>query len=69
MSKALELARKLDRMPPADWPTHSDAAAELRRLHEVNAELLEALRQVRDKNHTPDLWKMVNEAIAKAEQK
>lgn len=41
---ALWLAEKLEDMPAdGHWLTANNAAAELRRLHEVNADLLEAL--------------------------
>jgi hypothetical protein len=54
-----------------------DAAAELRRLHAVNAELLDALKLVRDRFFPMDqperdrdsMWEPVNAAIAKAEGK
>lgn len=41
--KALLLADKLE---AKDFPPRRAAAAELRRLHEVNAELVEALREM-----------------------
>jgi hypothetical protein len=43
-SEALRLADELDCASREDAPVHT-AAIELRRLHEVNAELLEALKQ------------------------
>ena len=43
-----------------------DAAAELRRLHEVNQELLEALCCVRDMVGHPDNLAFIDAAIAKA---
>ena len=77
MSKALELADGLENS--AYWFYRPQAAAELRRLHEVNAELLEALKamqkQLRKTSST--LWTLEQteadllalSAIAKAEQK
>jgi hypothetical protein len=53
----------------------SQAEAELRRLHEVNAELLEVLKEVCDETRHPDydwsvdLAQRVRAAIAKAEDK
>ena len=49
---------------------HVEAAAELRRLHEVNTELVEALRVVT--RGVPDTWdgvKQAKEAIAKSQGK
>jgi len=43
------------------------AAAELRRLHEVNTELLAALKQAGDHAYWPDIQKQIRAAIAKAE--
>jgi len=54
--------------------TQVAAAAELRRLHEVNAELLEALKEVATEARHPDydwsvaLLNTVHAAIAKAEE-
>ena len=44
--EALRLAEHLERF--RSFPDDQDAAAELRRLHEVNQELLEALQSVLD---------------------
>ena len=41
---ALRLAKWLDAMPSSGYALPNQAAAELRRLHEVNQELLEALK-------------------------
>ena len=41
---ALRLAKSLDAMPSSGYALSNQAAAELRRLHEVNQELLEALK-------------------------
>ena len=41
---ALRLAKWLDAMPSSGYALTNQAAAELRRLHEVNQELLEALK-------------------------
>lgn len=43
-SNALRLAKWLDAMPSSGYALPNQAAAELRRLHEVNQELLEALK-------------------------
>ena len=40
----LRLAKWLDAMPSSGYALPNQAAAELRRLHEVNQELLEALK-------------------------
>lgn len=42
---ALRLAKLLDAMPSSGYALSNQAAAELRRLHEANQELLEALKQ------------------------
>lgn len=42
---ALRLAKWLDAMPSSGYALTNQASAELRRLHEVNQELLEALKQ------------------------
>ena len=42
--EALRLAKWLDAMPSSGYALTNQAAAELRRLHEVNRELLEALK-------------------------
>ena len=44
-TNALRLAKWLDAMPSSGYALTNQAAAELRRLHEVNQELLEALKQ------------------------
>ena len=44
---ALRLAKWLDAMPSSGYALTNQAAAELRRLHEVNHELLEALKHAR----------------------
>ena len=41
---ALRLAKLLDAMPSSGYALSNQAAAELRRLHEANQELLEALK-------------------------
>ena len=43
---ALRLAKWLDAMPSSGYALSNQAAAELRRLHEVNQELLEALKEL-----------------------
>ena len=42
--EALRLAKWLDAMPSSGYALSNQAATELRRLHEVNQELLEALK-------------------------
>lgn len=47
--EALRLADALEQMPGYDWNKHyCEAAAELRRLHALNQELLEALKEIVD---------------------
>ena len=59
--EALRLADQLERMSlSTQWD--KKAAAELRRLHEVNAELVEALRVVI--RGVPDTWDGVKQAKA-----
>jgi hypothetical protein len=45
------------------------AAAELRRLHALNGELLEALKRAADHAYWPDIEQQTRAAIAKAEGK
>jgi len=54
--EAVRLARLLDRLADEgpNWPALESAAAELRHLHAVNTELLEALRSIA--NGTYDPW-------------
>jgi hypothetical protein len=44
--EALQFANELDELQRAEYPNHYEAADELRRLHSVNAELLEALQEL-----------------------
>jgi hypothetical protein len=62
--KALWLAELLD----GDTPMHCEqAATELRRLHEVNSELVEALKQIIDLPEDSRIhYKVARRAIAKA---
>ena len=67
--EALRLAEHLERF--RSFPDDQDAAAELRRLHEVNHELLEALQKIA--GNTYDEWtngadaaRIARAAIAKA---
>ena len=61
--KALSLADWLDEVNAVPHPIHTkSAAAELRRLHEVNAELVEALCVVI--RGVPDTWDGVKQAKA-----
>jgi len=67
--EALKLAKILERQIPS-IRCLEEAAAELRRLHEVNAELVEALRVVI--RGVPDTWdgvKQAKAALAKAQGK
>ena len=59
--EALRLADQLERMS-LSTPWDKKAAAELRRLHEVNAELVEALSGVI--RGVPDTWEGVQKAKA-----
>ena len=70
-TKALRLAHWLER-GGANCQAHIDAAAELRRLHALNGELLGALRLVvhlneRDVPMTDEELRVCRAAIAKAE--
>ena len=66
--EALALADILDR---SVLQAHADAAAELRRLHEVNQELLAALKEILDGHGKSfrELCGQARAAIAKGEQK
>ena len=68
--EALELADMLDLVHPLALPFAGKAAAELRRLHEVNADLLDALCMVLDDpdalDGRPLTYECVRAAIAKA---
>ncbi len=48
--------------------TREDAADELRRLHSVNAELLEVLREIASDTHDDSAERVARAAIAKAEE-
>jgi len=62
--EALRLAEHLE---DQGYYLDSDAAAELRRLHEVNAELVEALKQIIDLPEDSRIhYKVARRAIAKA---
>ena len=69
MSKQFRALRMADALDEQDW---RGAAAELRRLHEVNAELLEALKAIKDNLNTrheveSQLGESTWDVIAKAE--
>jgi hypothetical protein len=68
--KALRLADELSK-PWYRWQAQEDAAAELRRLHEVNQELLAALNEILDGENKSfrELCQQARAAIAKGEQK
>ena len=65
--KALWLADELEKYT-YDFEWHSTAAAELRRLHEVNADLLSALKELLSEGSDtfPDTIEAAHAAIAKA---
>lgn len=65
--ETLRLAETLDLLW-LDGQTPRKAAAELRRLHAVNQELLVALCCVRDMVGHPDNLAFIDAAIAKAEE-
>ena len=66
-SEALRLADTLERMS-LSTPWDKKAAAELRRLHALNAELLEALKEIKLKAGEPEqVYHMTKAAIAKAQ--
>jgi hypothetical protein len=62
---ALVLADALDKAPYGS-PYIGASAAELRRLHEVNAELLEALNRLMDMDVAYNRGPMVEDAVTKA---
>jgi hypothetical protein len=68
--KALQLAEHLETSTDDSNAIDDEIAAELRRLHSVNAELLEALKMARiviNPMHTTDIaW--IDAAIAKAQE-
>jgi len=63
--EALRLADELDEKPDSDGHCRQ-AAAELRRLHAVNAQLLEALEELDAKPEHTGSWLKARAAIAKA---
>jgi hypothetical protein len=70
--EALRLAEKMDWLGKCGYRECKEAAAVLRRLHEVNAELLEALQRIRlERGFTCDCgiesatWELIESAIAK----
>ena len=71
--QALQLADALERCLPHDsyeLHTQQEAAAELRRLHSVNAQLLEALEQIIDLPEDSRIhYKVARRAIAAAKEK
>ena len=64
--EALRLADWCDAHSSGDYRPSSEAATELRRLHEVNAELLEALKTIYA-GHPEHVYHIARAAIAKAE--
>ena len=71
-SNALRLAKWLDAMPSSGYALTNQASAELRRLHEANQELLEALKSLvqvtSHLNPCPATLEQALAAIAKGEQ-
>ena len=67
--KQPEALRLADLLEINDTPLNMTAATELRRLHEVNAELVEALMNIAQS--TDDCWQryLANTALNKAEGK
>jgi predicted protein tyrosine phosphatase len=65
--EALKLANALDKYRTP--PEAAQAAAELRRLHEANQELLEVLKEILDGEGKSfrNIWEQARAAIAKAE--
>ena len=65
---ALKLADALDKYRTP--PEAAQAAAELRRLHEANQELLEVLKEILDGEGKSfrNIWEQARAAIAKAER-
>ena len=66
--EALRLADELEKCW-ADPGLQLKAAAELRRLHEVNQELLAALKHAAEHAYWTDIEQQLYAAIAKGEQK
>lgn len=74
--EALRLAESLERDCEMSWPDYdnqTEAAVELRRLHEANQAMLEALKAARHmivEDESPIGWSVdrIDEAIAKGEQ-
>jgi hypothetical protein len=65
-SKALQLADELDgTVKTGYW----EAAAELRRLHSVNAELLHWMKYIQAQTHLAHIHDTASAAIAKAQEK
>jgi hypothetical protein len=65
-SKALQLADELDgTVKTGYW----EAAAELRRLHSVNAELLHWMKYIQAQTHLAHIHDTASAAIAKAQKK
>jgi hypothetical protein len=66
---ALRLANALEAWTLGKPTYHRKAAVELRRLHALNGELLEALKQAANHAYWPDIEKQIRAAIARAEGK
>jgi hypothetical protein len=63
--EALRLADMLEKIDGQHWQVQDSAAAELRRLHEANQELLEALERIAEIRNTQDAQVVARAAIAK----
>ena len=70
MSEQPEALRLADWLEDQYDPTHDqeDAAAELRRLHSVNAELLEALDNIETSTYEPATAALARAAIDRAKE-
>ena len=68
MNKQPKALRLADDLEESALPTFivEDAAAELRRLHEVNAELIFALKYISAQTHIGHIQDTASSAIAKA---
>ena len=64
--EALRLAEDLDAYHTA--PHHKQAAAELRRLHSVNAELLKSLQDISTAKNRKRMSEIASAAITKAQE-
>lgn len=68
MSKALEIADFIDNSRYSDSSMLQLAAAELRRLHEINAEFVAVCERVSNLGASPSDIAIMNRLIAKAKE-